>query len=180
MVFLRRLIGAAMLDAGIYEDVEADQSATLQSLIVVVLASLAAGIGATGLYDTPATVRFFAVASVVALLTWSTWAVVTLQLGARVLPARQTSADMGQLLRTLGFSAAPALILVFAVLPRMQTPVFVIAIAWTIVASVVAVRHALDYESAGRAVAVCALGWLLTFIFVAVIGMVFGSAVAAS
>jgi Yip1 domain len=116
----------------------------------------------------------------VALVTWSTWAVVTLQLGARVLPARQTSADMGQLLRTLGFSAAPALILVFAVLPRMQTPVFVIAIAWTIVASVVAVRHALDYESAGRAVAVCALGWLLTFIFVAVIGMVFGSAVAAS
>ena len=177
MVFLRRLIGAAMLDAGIYEDIEADRTATFQSLIVVVLASLAAGIGATGLYDTPATLRFAAVGSVMALLTWASWAMLTLQVGARILPARETRADLGQLLRTLGFSAAPALILVFAVLPRMQTPVFAIAIAWTVAASVVAVRHALDYDTMGRALAVCALGWLLAFAFVVVVGIAFGPVV---
>jgi hypothetical protein len=177
MVFLRRLIGAAMLDAGIYEDIEADRGATAQSLLVIVLASLAAGVGATGLYDTPSTLRFSAVASVLALLTWAAWAMLTLQVGARILPARETRADMGQMLRTLGFSAAPALILVFAVLPQMQTAVFALAIGWTIAASVIAVRHALDYESTGRALAVCALGWLLAFAFIIGLGIVFGPVV---
>jgi hypothetical protein len=177
MNFLRRLVGAAMLDAGIYEEVEADATATFQSLVVVVLASLSAGIGATGLYDTTRTLSFFAVASVLALMTWASWALLTLQVGARILPLKETDASIGQLLRTLGFSAAPSLLLVFAVLPGMMTPVFVIAIAWTIAASVIAVRHALDYPSIGRAFAVCALGWLLAFIFVVILGVVFGPAV---
>ena len=41
--FTQRLIGAAALDAAIYEEVEADPSATGQALAVVVLSSLAAG-----------------------------------------------------------------------------------------------------------------------------------------
>ena len=177
MNFLRRLVGAAMLDAGIYEEVEADPAATFQSLIVVVLASLAAGIGATGLYDTTRTLTFFGVASVLALLTWASWALLTLQVGARILPTKETDANIGQLLRTLGFSAAPSLLLVFAVLPGMTTPVFVVAITWMIAASVIAVRHALDYPSIGRAFAVCALGWLLAFIFFVVVGVAFGPVV---
>ena len=166
-----------MLDSATYEEIERDQTATAQSLLVVVLSSLAAGVGATGLYDTGETVRFFAAASVVALLTWAGWALLTLQIGTRILPARETSADVGQLLRTLGFSAAPGLIQVFAVFPGMFMPVFLVAIGWTIAASVVAVQHALDYSSLGRAFAVCALGWLLAFTFLIVIGMLFGPAV---
>jgi hypothetical protein len=58
MTFLRRLVGAAMLDAAIYEDVEADPKAIVQAMLVVVLSSVAAGIGATGLYDTAETLKF--------------------------------------------------------------------------------------------------------------------------
>jgi Yip1 domain len=176
MTFLRRTIGAAMFDSATYEEVERDQSATAQSMLVVVLSSVAAGVGATGLYDAGETIRFVAVASVLALLTWGSWALLTLQIGTRILPARETSADVGQLLRVLGFAAAPGLIQVFAVFPGMLMPVFLVAIGWTIAASVVAVRHALDYSSLGRAVAVCALGWLLAFTFLIVLGMVFGPA----
>src|ERR1700682_1099319 len=53
--FVRRLVGAAMLNAGTYEEVEADRSAMPQALGVVVLASLAAGIGAKGLSGGAAT-----------------------------------------------------------------------------------------------------------------------------
>lgn len=176
-VFLRRLVGAAMLDRGIFEDVESDATAMAQSVAVVVLSSLAAGIGATGLYDTPSTLRFFAVASVIALIAWVGWALITLQIGARILPAKGTRVDLGQLLRTLGFAAAPGLILIFAVLPGMVTPVFVIAFFWTLAATVVAVRQALDYTSTLRALAVCALGWGLTLAFVFGIGLFFGSTV---
>jgi hypothetical protein len=47
--FLHRLIGAAMLDQGSYEEVDADSTATPQALVVVVASSLAAALGATGL-----------------------------------------------------------------------------------------------------------------------------------
>ena len=43
-VFVNRIIRACKLDVNLYEEVEADQSATLQAALVVVLSSLAAGV----------------------------------------------------------------------------------------------------------------------------------------
>ena len=45
---IRRMIGAARLRSQIYEEVEADTSATLQAMLVVVLVALATGIGNLG------------------------------------------------------------------------------------------------------------------------------------
>lgn len=172
--FLRRVAGALMLDAGIYEDVEADGGAMLQSMLVVVLASLAAGLGATGLYDTPATLRVFAGGSVLALITWLSWAMLTMQIGSRILPTRRTDVTLGQMLRTLGFAAAPGLIQAFAVFPYMQRPIFGLATVWTLAASVIAVRHALDYESNWRALAVCVIAWAVALGIAIVLGMLSG------
>ena len=44
--FTERMIGAARLDVGTYEEVEADAGATGQAMAVVILSSIAAGIGA--------------------------------------------------------------------------------------------------------------------------------------
>ena len=172
--FLRRVVGAAMLDAGTYEEVEADRAATPQALAVVVFSSLAAGIGAKGLNGGPATLAFFVGASVIALLAWAAFAFLTFQIGAHILPTPETRVDVGELLRTLGFAAAPGLIQVLGVLPDARTPVFVLAVVWTLAASVVAVRQALDYTSTARALAVCALAWILSFIIAVVLGLIFG------
>ena len=48
-VFVNRIIRACKLDISLYEEVEADQSATFQAAGVVILSSLAAGIGAISL-----------------------------------------------------------------------------------------------------------------------------------
>lgn len=94
--------GAATLDVAIYEDVEADRCATTQALAIVVASSLAAGLGARGIGGSnPANVAFF---TVVALMAWAAWAVVTYQVGVRILPGPQTHADVGELLRTIGFA----------------------------------------------------------------------------
>ena len=47
--YLRRLMGAAVLDSAIYEEVEADESATMQAFATVLLSSVAAGVGSRGL-----------------------------------------------------------------------------------------------------------------------------------
>lgn len=172
--FLRRLVGAAMLDAGTYEEVEADRTATAQALTIVVCSSLAAGIGARGMNGGSATLAFFASASVIALLTWAAWALLMFQIGSRLLPASETRVDPGELLRTLGFAATPGLIQVFGVLPGARSAVFVLAVVWTLAASVMAVRQALDYTSTARALVVCSLGWILSLAVAMVLGLVFG------
>ena len=48
---IRRMIGAARLKSEIYEEVEADKSATRQAMLVVVIVALATGIGNLGSGD---------------------------------------------------------------------------------------------------------------------------------
>jgi hypothetical protein len=172
-VFVRRLAGAAMLDAATYEEVEADRGATIQAVGVILLASLAAGIGARGASGARPALEFFVVGASLSLAAWAAFAALTLQVGTRWLPHPDTRADAGQMLRTLGFAAAPGLLQVFGVFSGVTLPVFMIAIAWTLVASVVATRQALDYPTTRRAVAVCGLAWLLALgiavMFVAVV-----------
>jgi len=171
-MFMRRLVGAAMLDAATYEDVEGDRRALPQAISVVVLSSIAAGIGAKGMSSEREAVMFMMTASAIALMAWATWALLMFQIGARLLPRPETNVDMGQLLRTLGFAAAPGLIQVFGVFPGAMTPVFALAALWTLAASVVAVKQALDYTSTARALAVCTLGWLLSLAVAIVLGLV--------
>ena len=174
--FLQRLIGAAALDRAIYEEVEADRGATGQALVVVLASSVAAGIG-LGRDDrqTLSSVVFF---STVALLTWAAWALVTFEIGTRILPERDTRSDVGELLRTIGFATTPGLLRLLGVLPGVTIPVFAATTIWMLIAMIVAVRQALDYQSTTRAVVVCVLGLVLSLTVAVVLGVVFGPSVA--
>jgi hypothetical protein len=172
--FLQRLMGAAALDPAIYEEVEADSSAIGQAMTVVVLASLSAGVGAVGFGGTLAIAPLFAV---VALMSWAAWALVTFEVGSRVMPTADTRVTLGQLLRTIGFSATPGLISALGFMPGLTVPVFVVSSLWMLAAMIVAVRHALDFESTARAIAVCMVGWILAIGIVALFGLVFSPAV---
>lgn len=172
--FLYRMWGAATLSTGVYEEVEADPRATKQAVVVVAIASLSAGFGASG-WNARAETLFThsVVAGFLGLAAWTSWALVTFEIGTRVLPERQTRVDIPQLLRTIGFSSAPALFLIFGAFGG-TTVVFTATALWMLATMVMAVRQALDYSTTARAVAVCVLGWVLTLVFVVVLGMVFG------
>jgi hypothetical protein len=152
-LFAYRLLGAAMMDAGMYEGIEADRRTTMQALTAVVLASLAAGVGAGEWLGTR--VATLAAVTALGIITWSAWAMLVFQLGTRVLPEAETQADWGQLLRTTGFAAAPGLLLVFGLIPHGRLAVFALVGAWMFAAMVFGVKHALDYRHGGRALAVC-------------------------
>ena len=153
------MIGALKLDVETYEEVESDPRALNQAMTVVVLSSLAAGIGA-GSQGIAIAANLFA-----ALIMWFLWAGITYFVGTRILPSPQTHADWGQLLRTTGFSAAPGLIRIFGVVPLFRELVFFVSSIWMLAAFVVAVRQALDYESTGRAIAVCLIGFMINVFF---------------
>jgi len=173
---LQRLIGAAALDTAIYEEVEADPAATGQALLIVVVSSLCAGIGASGFGGRVALGNVVFI-SIVATISWAAWALVTFEIGRRVMPEPQTRVDVGELLRTIGFATTPGIIRILGIMPAAALPAFVIASVWMLLAMIVAVRQALDYTSTSRAVAVCVLGWVLAIGIAVSLGLMFGPTV---
>ncbi len=171
--FPYRLFGAAALDVAIYEEVEADRGATAQAALVVIASSLAIGIGAHGLTarEGAPVLASALLWSAIALVTWAAWALLVFEIGGRLMPTKDTRVDVSELLRTIGFSTAPGCLCVLGVVPELARPVFALAIGWMLVAMVVAVRQALDYESTSRAVMVCAIGWILSALLVVAIGL---------
>lgn len=154
--FLSRMVGAARLHPGTYEDVEADTKANGQAVAVVVISSLSAAIG-VGAIDARSILGML----VVSILSWLIWVLLTLFIGTRLLPGSVTHADFGQVLRTTGFSASVGILRILGVLPAVRGPIFAVVSIWMLITFVIAIRQALDYSSTGRAVAVCFLGWLI-------------------
>ncbi len=170
-VFINRIIRACKLDVSLYEEVEADKSATLQAALVVVLSSLAAGVGALSLGASN-----FLMAPILSLISWYIWAYLIYIIGVKIFPESNTKADHGELLRTIGFSSAPGLIRVFGFTPDLMTITFLGGGIWMLIAMVIAVRQALDYESTWRAIGVVVIGFLVQAIIFIIILRIFGPA----
>jgi hypothetical protein len=168
--FSRRVLGALRLDAATFEDVEADTRALPQAVGVVVVASVAAGVGLTPAPTMGAT----ALAILATLVGWLSWASLVFYLGGRLFPEDETRVDIGQLLRTIGFSAAPGVFLVLVALPWLRPVTFTVVALWMLGSMVVAVRQALDFRSSWRALGVCLAGAALTIMAALVIGFGWG------
>ena len=165
-----RMFRAAKLDRGLYEEVEADTGATRQAMLVVVLSSVAAGIGSAG----GGGLIGLLFGALSALAGWYIWAFLTYFIGTRLLPESQTEADVGQLLRTIGFSSSPGMLRILGILPGLTGIVFLGCAVWMLVAMVIAVRQALDYHGTGRAIAVCLIGWVVQVVIIGLVMMFLG------
>jgi hypothetical protein len=168
--FKDRIFRAAKLDPKLYEEVEADKGAMVQATVIVVLASIAGGLGSLGKGGVSGLIW----GTAIALIAWYVWAYVTYIVGTKLLPEPQTRANYGELLRTIGFSSSPGLIRILGVIPGLTGLVFLIAGIWMLVAMVVAVRQALDYKSTFRTVGVCLIGWVIQALIIALFFSILG------
>jgi hypothetical protein len=148
------------LQPATFEEVEHDQAATSQAALVVAAVGVANGIawiatnGIVGLITAP----------IVQLIGWAIASFVLLVVGTKLFPGKNTEADMGQMLRTLGFAQSAGLFGVLAIVPILGWLVLFLVWIWMIVATVVAVRQALDYDDTLKAVVVCVVAWVIMFV----------------
>ena len=171
-IFIDRIYRAAKLDVHLYEEVEADTGAMSQAMGVVVLSSIAAGIGNIARGGLGGILT----GTIIALIGWYIWAYLTYFIGTKFLPEPQTEANPGELLRTIGFSSSPGLIRVLGIIPGLAGVVFLVASIWMLVAMVIAVRQALDYKSTLRAVGVCVIGWIIQLLILGLLFTILGGA----
>ena len=168
--FFERIKQAVLLKTAVYEEVEADESAMFQAMGVVLLSSIAGGIGSVYQFGFSGIL----VGAFSALISWFVWAYTVYFIGSKFLPEPETEATPGQLLRTLGFASAPGLIRVLGIIQGLGSIIAIIASVWMLIAMVIAVRQALDYKSTVRAVVVCLIGWILYWLIAVLIIAFFG------
>jgi hypothetical protein len=156
--------GAAMLDVATYEEVEHNADLTTQAAIVVLIAAVARGIGGFNQGE-----NGIIVGVVAALFSWLVWAGITYLIGDKLLKG---TATWGELLRTLGYAQAPAVLLILGIVPVLGGIVGAIVGIWLLVTGIVAIRQALDFDT-GKAILTAFLGWLVA---VAIPAIVIGGA----
>lgn len=147
---LARMLGAASLSRATYEDVEHDRSATIQAMGVVILVSIASGVGGmlAGEVDLVRGVVFGVIRG---LLSWAVWAAAALLIGTTILKTPSTRADWGEISRGTGFAQTPGLLNILVFVPILGEIVRVVTFFWQLAGMLMAIRESLDYDSLWRA-----------------------------
>jgi len=130
----------------------------------VLIAALARGVGGFNNGE-----NGIIVGVVAALFSWLVWAGITYLIGDKLLKG---TATWGELLRTLGYAQAPAVLLIFGFVPVLGNILGAVVGIWLLVTGIVAIRQALDFDT-GKAVLTAFLGWLVA---VAIPALVIGAA----
>ena len=167
-----RMIRAARLDASLYEEVEEDDIATTQALIVVILSSICSGIGTaisealTGQGLRGISIGLFG-GLFSAFIVWFAWSYITYIVGTKVFGG---TASFSELRRTIGFADSPRVLLIFSFIPILGGFISFGVWIWGLAAMVIAVRQALDF-STGKAVLTCIVGWIVALALLVIIGI---------
>jgi len=167
-----RVIRAAKLEVELYEEVEADETLTSQAIAVVVIAAIAGGIGgAIGAIMRGSIGGFFLaliITPIIAVIGYLIWAALTYLIGTRLF---QGTADYGEMLRALGYSYGPQVLGLLSFIPCVGALFSLVGWIWSLVAGVVAIRQALDFDT-GKAVITCIIGWVVMLILYAILSVI--------
>jgi len=151
------MLRAALLHADTYEEVEADRSAIGQAFFVVCLASAAATLGfwlrigpepdlPPG--SLPLTLQVVVIALEPVVL-WLGGSALAYMVGSSFFRTPETETDYLEVLRTTGFAFTPGLLSLLAFVPPATVGLVVLGVSrvWTLLACIVAVRQALDFDT---------------------------------
>lgn len=152
-----RMIGALRLDVAAYEEIEADPKGTGQAAFIVVASSLVAAAG--NALARGGEVNVGLIVTIAELLGWALYAWLGYFIGAKMFPAPQTKSSWGEVARTLGFASTPRFGLILVAFPGVSGLVRFTVAVWILVATIVALRSALDCGTV-RAVVVAVLASL--------------------
>ena len=166
---VNRMIRAARLEVPLYEEVEADLSATNQALLVVVIVAIAEGIGQA--LSGGNVVGRLVLGVLNSLIGWAVWSYVVYFVGTRFMGG---TATYGELLRTLGFAETPGVLGILSFIPVLGPLAAVIGGIWTIVASFIGTRQALDIDN-GKTVITIVLAIVALIIVVSIVSIIVGT-----
>jgi len=110
------------------------------------------------------------VGAVLGVVNYYVWAYVTYFVGTRLFGG---TADAGELLRVLGYASGPRALGVLSFIPCVGWVFGLVGAVWSLVAGVIGVREALDFDTT-KAILTVIIGWVVVLVISIVVGLVFG------
>lgn len=164
---LNRIIGIFKLDVDTFEEIEADQSATGQAalvvLIVALIGALGGGIGAS--ISGTSFINAFLSSLLSVFAGWVVWSFVTYIVGTSIFKGE---ADLGEMLRVIGFAYAPQIL---AIIPCIG---LLVGGIWSLIAGFIAIRQGLDLDNT-KAFLTIVIGFVAYLVVFFIIGAIFGT-----
>lgn len=157
-----RMMGAMKADVKTFQELEADPSALGQAVTVIVIAGIAALIGNIFRHSIVAGVMSL----IISLIGYAVFAALVVVIGTKLMPDPATKADFQEGFRVLGFTAAPGVFNVLAIIPFLGVLISFLISIWMLIIGVIAVREVLDYSSTAKAIIVCLIAWVIYVILV--------------
>ena len=161
-----RLVGALKGDIATFEEVEHDESATVQAAVVVaisaVLAGIGGGIGNSITNGDSSFISIFFVGVVATLLSWVALAAILNFVGTRFFGAQST---LGEMLRVTGFAAVVTWL---AVIPFIG----LLSLLWYLFVLFKAIRAGLDLPTVPTLI-VIVIGLVIRLVLRFVFGLIF-------
>jgi hypothetical protein len=171
MMIFKRIKGVFRLDVQTFEEIEHDESATVQAAWIVGISGIVGSLIAIlvglaldldfaamqrqaygelpsilsrfgGPIFSPAGLLFHAI--VITFLGWFIWAAATYLIGTRLFGGQAT---LGEMLRVIGFARAPKLLSLLLIIPCLGSLLDLVGTIWMLVASFVGIRQGLDLSN---------------------------------
>jgi hypothetical protein len=152
-----RMVGAMRADVKTFQEIEADPNAMGQAITVIVIAGVAALIG--NIFRSGVTGGIMAL--IMSLIGYAIWSILVVVIGTKIMPEPTTKADFNEAFRVIGFTAAPGVFNVLAIVPFLGVLISFFIGLWMLVIGVIAVREVLDYSNTGRAIIVCLIAFVV-------------------
>ncbi len=163
-MLIERVLGVLKLDVNTYEAIEADESATSQAALVVAIVAIVGGV-VGGIFSAMLDGSFigtFISTLLSAFIGWFVWSIVTYFVGTMLFGGK---ADLGQMLRVLGFAQAPGILAAIPVCGAF------VGWIWTLVCTFIAIRQGLDLDNT-KAALTAVVAFLAVFAVTFVIGLI--------
>ena len=161
-----RIIGVFKLDPQNFEAIEHDEGATGQAALIVLMVAILGGIGSaigTSYMDGGSAIGAFFSTVISSFAGWVIWSFLTYFIGTRLFGGE---ADMGEMLRVIGFAYAPQML---GVIPCAGS---LVGALWALAAAFVGIRQGLDLSN-GKTFLTIIVGFLVYVVVAIVIGMLF-------
>ena len=166
-MLIERVLGVLKLDVNTYEAIEADESATSQAALVVAIVAIVGGVVGGGFSAMlgGSFIGTFISTLISAFVGWFIWSIVTYFVGTTLFGGK---ADLGQMLRVLGFAQAPGIL---AAIPICGS---FIGWIWTLVCTFIAIRQGLDLDNT-KAALTAVVAFIAVFVVSLLIASILGA-----
>jgi hypothetical protein len=167
---VERILRLIKLDFSVFREIEADEKATAEAAIIVLVTAFLSAAGGALVAEQP--LMHFLSTMVSGVLSWIVWSIVTYFIGKSLFKGGGT---LPQMLRVLGYASAPRILGALGFIPCFGWLAVFAGWVVSIIAAVMAIKEGLDVEL-GTAILVIIIAIIPVIIVDGIVNAMFGIA----